>query len=148
MIIRRIFKLTLALAAVVALAVGASSGGASSKFSYSEEVTATGDLVVRFDEMSLKRFVVVDYRLDATADALSASSCATQQILQRLFQTATVSLAPDAKGRVTGTLTLDLDVPQVMTCQYLRHVEYTNVTLTNLSTGHLYRLDPISRDIA
>ena len=27
-----------------------------------------------------------------------------------------------------------------------RHVEYYGMTLTNLATGHVYNLDPISRD--
>jgi hypothetical protein len=148
MTIRRIFGLTLALAAVVVLAAGTSNGGASSKFAYTAEVTATGGAVIHFEEMTLKRFEVVDYQLDATADAFSSSFCDTRQILHRLFPTASISLTPDHKGRVSGSLTLDLSVPQELPCQYLRRVEYTNVTLTNVTTGHVYRLDPVSRDIA
>jgi hypothetical protein len=146
MSIRQIFGLTLALTAVLVLAAGTSNSGASTKFAYTEEVTGTGDAVVHFEEMTLKRFEVVNYQLDATADAFSASLCDTRQILHRLFPTATMLLAPDAKGRVSETLTLDLSVPQELPCQYLRRVEYTNVTLTNLTTGHVYRLDPISRE--
>ena len=31
-------------------------------------------------------------------------------------------------------------------CGCTLHVDYSNVTLTNLASGHVYRLDPISAD--
>ena len=147
MIIRRIFGVTIALTAMLVVTAGTSNGVASSKFGSTEHVTATGDLVIGFEEMTLKRFEVVDYRLDATAIALLVSPCGTDQIVQ-LFPSATVAVAPDARGRVSGTLTLDLEVPVVTTCQVLRRVEYGDVTLTNLTTGRVYRLDPTSREFS
>ena len=54
----------------------------------------------------------------------------------------TVTLTPDA-GRVSSTLTLELG-PSGSLCAP-HYVEYTDVTLTNLTTGHVYRLDSISQ---
>lgn len=141
---RRTFSLALALTALLALATGLATSGASTKFAYAEEVTATGDLIVHFEESSLKRFDGVDYQLDATATSL-LGTCGEQQALMATFPTATTALSPDTKGQVTGTLTLVPDVPPVVPCQRLLRVEYTGVTLTNLATGHAYRLNPVSR---
>jgi hypothetical protein len=61
---------------------------------------------------------------------------------------ASVTLAPDDKGRVAGTLTLsdvNLSTGGPCTCGG-QHVEYFCMTLTNLITGHVYRLDSFSRD--
>jgi hypothetical protein len=57
-----------------------------------------------------------------------------------------VGLTPDAKGRVRGTLVLDVRAPSGSTRASLRHVEYPEPRLTNLTSGHVHRLDPISRD--
>jgi hypothetical protein len=140
---QRRFGLALTLTALLALAASVATSGASTKFVYTEEITATGDLIVHFEEGGLKRFDGVDYQLDATATSL-LGTC-EQQGMVRTFPTATVALSPDGKGRVTGSLTLVLDVPQVFPCQHLLRVEYTSVTLTNLASGHEYRLDPVSR---
>jgi hypothetical protein len=60
---------------------------------------------------------------------------------------ANVASTPDAKGRVTGVLTIDIPTsPAPCGCSGTFHVEYTDVTLTNLTTGRVYRLDSISRD--
>jgi hypothetical protein len=140
---RRMFGLALALTALLALTTGLATSGASTKFAYAEEVTATGDLIVNFEEASLKRFDSVSYQLEATATSV-VGTCELQALMQT-FPTATVALSTDSKGRVSGTLTLVLDLPQVFACQRLLRVEYIDVTLTNLASGHAYRLDPVSR---
>ena len=140
---RRMFGLAFALTALLALTTGLATSGASTKFAYAAEVTATGDLIVNFEEASLKRFDSVGYQADATATSV-LGTC-EQQALVQTFPTATVALSTDSKGRVSGTVTLVLDVPQVVACQRLLRVEHTDVTLTNLASGHVYRLDPISR---
>ena len=60
---------------------------------------------------------------------------------------ASITLTPDDKGAAAGTLTLSVVVisPVPCTCGP-RQVAYFDMTLTNLTTGHVYRLDPISRD--
>jgi hypothetical protein len=132
----------LALTALFALAPGIATSSASTKFTYTHEVTPAGDLIVNFEEGSLKRFDGVDYQIDATATSF-LGTCDNQAMMQT-FPTATVALTPN-NGRVTGTLTALLDLPQVFACQRLLRVEYMDVTLTNLTSGHVYRLDPISR---
>ena len=139
----RRFGLALTLMALLALAASVATSGASTKFAYADEITATGHLIVTFEEGGLKRFDGVDYRLHATATSL-LGTCEQQGMVQT-FPTATVALSPEGKGRVTGSLTLVLDVPQVFPCQHLLRVEYTSVTLTNLASGREYRLDPVSR---
>jgi hypothetical protein len=114
---RRTFALTLAVVGVLALAAGISAAGASTKFAYTQELIQTGigagTAVVSFQEGSLKRFVAVDYQLDATATATSLTFCDDRQIIDRTFPQATVTLIPDESGRVSGTLTLVLDPPQL-----------------------------------
>ena len=143
---RRIFVLTLALAGALVLVAGISAAEASTKFAYTEEVTQTGTAIVRFEEGSLKRFDGLDYQLEATAVATWVSPCGGRLLIEATFPSVTLALIPDAKGRVSGTLTLDLSPPMVTPCEVLQHVEYTSMTLTNLTTGHMYRLDPISQD--
>lgn len=142
---RRIFGLALVLTGALALSASISVAGASSKFAYTEEVTNTGSLVLGFDEGSLKRFASVDYQLDATASAIWDLS-GGQSIGVLYSPRTSVTLSPDDRGRVSGALTLDISQSGGCTCGPLRHVEYTDLTLTNLSTGHVYRLDSISRD--
>jgi len=136
----------LTLTGVLALLACASVAGASSKFAYSETIDATGTFAVSFEEGSLKRFVSVDYQLDATASAVWDLS-GGQSISVRYNPTNGVTLAPDDKGRVRGTLTLDISQSGGCTCGgILRRVEYSDVTLTNAATGRAYRLDSIARD--
>ena len=143
---RRMLSLTLVVAVASVLSVGISAAGASTKFAYTEQVADTADLVVSFEEGSLKRFASVDYQLTATAVSIS---CSDGQCIGSLHNlSATVTLTPDAeRGRVTGTLILDIPPsPAPCVCSGTFHVEYTDVTLTNLTTRHVYRLDSISRD--
>jgi len=135
-------KMTVAVA-VLTLSASISVAGASTKFSSTEEITDVGHLVFDFEEGSLKRFPSVDYQLDATATVASPNLAQLYPDLR-----ASVTLTPDDKGRVAGTLTLsdvNLTAGGPCTCGGL-HVEYFDMTLTNLTTGHVYRLDPISRD--
>ncbi len=133
---QRLVGLVLVLTSVLVLSVGISVAGASTKFSSTEVITGN-DLVLDFQEGSLKRFASVDYRLDGAVLAVYCDG----QGGALLFDT--VALTPDDKGRVRGMLTLDLD-PSGTRCEP-HYVEYTDVTLTNLTTGHLYRLDSVSQ---
>ena len=133
---------------MLALSVGISTSGASTKFAYKTEVTITGSLVLGFEEGSLKRFASVDYQLHTSATAVWDVS-GGQSIGVRYNPTVAVTLAPDDKGRVSGTLTLDLGQSGGCTCAgTLRHIEYAYVTLKNLATGHVYRLDTIAREFS
>jgi hypothetical protein len=140
----------LATGLVVAMVVGlmgSSLAGASGKFGYVEVIQFPGgDLVVTFDEGGQKRFDAVGYRLDATA---SVMTCQDPDHCIAVLSTpsATVTgLTPDEKGRVTGTLTLAPNAGGGGICGCSSHVDYWDVTLTNLASGHVYRLDPISGD--
>jgi hypothetical protein len=55
-------------------------------------------------------------------------------------------LVPDEKGRVTATLTLAREGGCGGVCDSTLHMDYSDVTLTNLTSGHVYRLDPMSGD--
>ena len=145
---RRILGISLLLVGVLAFSVGTSVAGASTKFSSTEVIDDNGHLVLAFEEGSLKRFASVDYRLDATAITRSCDPTG-QQCIGQLFDStdAATVLVPD-DGRVGTTLTLsDVNFPSPGPCTCgPHHVDYSDVTLTNLTTGHVYRLDPISRD--
>jgi hypothetical protein len=140
---RLIVRKMMVAVAVLALSASISVAGASTKFSSTEEITDVGHLVVDFEEGSLKRFASVDYQLDATATVASPSLAQLYPDLR-----ASVTLTPDGKGRVAGTLALsDVDLTFGGPCACGgRRVEYFDMTLTNLTTGHVYRLGPISRD--
>ena len=109
---------------------------------YTEELVA-GDLVVTFEERGLNRFAAVDYRLDGTVSVVHW--CAGQGLGQLESTKATVvGLVPDDSGRVTGSLTLE---PGAGTCGCCTGsvvlVDYSDLILTNLASGHAFRLDPI-----
>ena len=143
--VMRNFVVGLVVFASVVVA-GTSLAGATGKFAYSEEIQfPSGDLLVVFEEGGQKRFDSVDYRLDATAQAISCQDpdhcIATIADLSNTVN----GLVPDAKGRVSGNVELDRGSGGgVCTCTL--HMDYANVTLTNLASGHVYRLDPISAD--
>jgi hypothetical protein len=139
---KRIFGIALLLTGTLVLSAGISLAGASSKFAYTEQVTAARSLIVDFEEGSLKRFASVDYELAATA---RAQYCDGGVEAQALVDTDT--LLPDDKGRVSGSLTLQPGVSPGHVCAP-SYIEFTSVTLTNLSTGHVYRLDSASRDFS
>jgi hypothetical protein len=147
------FHRAIVAAAVLMLSIGLPVAGAvsgpdaneNSKFVYTQEVvsTATNNLLVTFEEGSQKRFPSVDYQLDATVD-VTRISCDGQGTAQRFPQHHTVTGFPDDKGRVAGTFTLEVNASsdQVCTGQQVR-IEYFDMTLTNLTSGHVYLLDDL-----
>jgi hypothetical protein len=137
--------------ALFALFASVSVAGASSKFDSTETIAFPGGhLVVTFDEGGQRRFSSVDYQLSATAVVTSCQTVGdvTQCIAGLTFPINTVAgLVPDDKGRVTGSLTLAGTVGGGGTiCTCTSHVDYSEIVLTNLTSGHVYRLEPISAD--
>lgn len=130
---------------IVALVSAVTVASASTKFDYTTSIDDTGELVVVFEERSLKRFDGVAYRLEAFGAVVTPTWIAAAQAL---VETETL-LVPDTNGRVTGSLatTLGLLLLGPCGCAGGRYLEYTNIVLTNLATGHVYRLDPIRRDM-
>ena len=143
---RSSFRGMVALAALVLLSTGASVAGASTKFAYTERVDEAASLVVQFEEGSQKRFASVDYQLDA--DVVATWTCESGQSVSLDYHgTDLVTLTPDAKGRVSGTLAIGMDQsPGPLLCGLPQHIGVTSVTLTNATSGHVYNLDPITRD--
>jgi len=148
---RRSLTVILALAVGLALSVGVSASAASSKFSNTSAIDSSGGFIVSFEEGGMKKYSSVDYRLDATADAQWLISVdPPQSIAKRYPATASAALAPDENGRISGTLTLDIGQSGgpggLCGCAPLQHVAYFDMTLTNVTTGRVFRLNPISRD--
>ena len=147
---KRFLAAGVALSACLFLAANVMGAAASTKFSYTETFDAVdvANLTVTFQEGSLKRFAAVDYRLDASAEVTWACT-GGQSVAEQLFpSTSLVGLAPDEKGRVSGSATLDLDRSPAGPCPGVGFdVGYSNVTLTNLATGHTYRLDSIEQSL-
>jgi hypothetical protein len=127
---------------------GALSGpdaNANGRLDYTEDIVAS-DLVVNFDEGGQRRFVAVDYRLDATLSVVRF--CDGQGLGEQSFESATVT-GLMAKGHASGTLTLEGPGTVICSCgcsQGTLTVDYTDVTLTNITTGDVYRLEPISQE--
>lgn len=147
---KRLLAHALVVTGALVLSVGISAAGASSKFVYTEEIEfPSGSLAVTFDEGGQKRFATVDYELTAT---VMSKSCSTVDgVTQCLASVANesepvIGLIPDEKGRVTATLTLVRPGGGGGLCECTLHMEYSDVTLTNLRSGHVYRLDPIVGD--
>jgi hypothetical protein len=139
---RGVAALTALLAIAAALAIALPSASASAKFNSTAVVADSGDLVVQFEEGALRRFAAVDYRL--VGDAIAQSP--TLAVLHEGV-TASIALIPDERGRVAGGLTLDIPTSADAPCGCgSLHIEYFNLTLTNLTSGRTYRLDPVSRD--
>jgi hypothetical protein len=147
---RRVFSFVLVLTGALVLWAGSSGAGASGKFAYTEEIQfPSGSLAVAWDEGGQKRFTTVDYELTATAES---TSCMTfDEVTQCIASISEVresvtGLVPDEKGRVTATLTLVRQGGGDGICGCTLHMEYSNVTLTNMTSGHVYRLDPVAGD--
>jgi hypothetical protein len=141
--------LVLALGTLL-LTAGVPTAGSTARFTSGEEITSDGSLVVAFDEGVLKKYAAVRYRLDANVSAIWDAG-GGQQIGQ--LYAATISsdaLAPDTRGRVSTSLSLDISqsggTGGTCTCGSLLQVEYADVTLTNETTGRTYSLAAISRD--
>ena len=136
---RRAFATAVALGLL--LTAGVATSGASTKFSYSTEIGDDAGLILRFEEGSLKRFETVEYRLDGTATTQTPSLGVRHPDL-----TATVVTTTDARGRVAAELRLGITttLPTVCGCGPLQ-VDYFDLTLTNVTTGKVYRLAPVGR---
>ena len=133
---------TLVFAIVLVLGVTVSAAGASTKFTYTPSIDDAAYLVVSFEEGSLKRFDAVDYQLDGFAEV------SRPNMISGFVVTGTARLVTDERGRVSGNIATTVDVlPQVVPCGCTgqRQVTYSDITLTNVTTGHVYRLDPILR---
>ena len=138
-----ISRLATLFTVAAALTVGLSSPGATGRFAYTARVDDNQDLVVQFDEQALNRFGSVDFELRGDAISQTANIGALYEGL-----TATSTLVPDQRGRVAGSLLLDIPSsppPGPCGCGG-RRVEYFNLTLTNLTNGRAYPLSPVSRD--
>ena len=135
---------------LLGLVVGISVAGASPKFASTETVQfPSGNLVVAFDEGGQKRFESVDYRLAATVEATSCTTVNGEtQCVAVLSQPSAdaTGLLPNDKGRVTGSLALSSGADGGTICSCVTHVDYSDITLTNLTSGHVYRLEQISGD--
>jgi len=144
----RRFMIGMLLTASVVFA-GSSFAAAPGKFVYTEEIQFPGGtLSVAFDEGGQKRFDSVGYRLDAN---VTVTTCQEGQCIAVADSPSAtlLDLTPDAKGRVTGSLTLVPPPPGGGgICVCTSSVEYRDVTLTNLTSGHVYRLDATSADSA
>jgi hypothetical protein len=141
--LRGIIALATALTVAATLMVGLSSAGAGTKFAYTAQVEDDEDLVVQFEERKLRGFASVEYQLQGDAIWETPTLAALYEGLM-----GSVTLVPDEHGRASGSLTLDIPSspsPVPCTCGGL-HVEYLNLTLTNLTTGRTYPLEPVARD--
>jgi hypothetical protein len=87
----------------------------------------------------------VDSRLDADGSAIW--DCGNGQLVgAQFFASNTATVVPDVNGHALGSLSLGVQAfPSGCTQLVLQRIDYTNVILTNLTTGHVYRLDPISQ---
>lgn len=137
--------LTLSAGVSVAGAVSDQDANANGRLHYTEEVVAS-DLVVNFDEGGQRPFVAVDYRLDATLSVVRF--CNGQGLGEQSFESATLT-GVMARGHAVGTLTLEGPGTVICSCgcsQGTLTIDYTDVTLTNVTTGDVYRLEPISQE--
>jgi hypothetical protein len=137
--------LVLSIGIPVAGAVSGPGANENSKFVYTEEIVAT-DLVVTIDEGGQKRFESVEYRLDVTVDVFRF--CGGQGIGTRQTLAPAVTVTPNEQGRAVGAFTVDSgtsDTPCSCCTGGTLTVEYFDMTLTNLASGHVYRLDPMSQ---
>ncbi len=145
---RQLFALALTFVAVLVLPA-VTAAEASTKFAYAETFDAVdvANLNVAFEEGSLKRFEAVEYQLDATA-VVTWTCAGGQSVAEQLFPSTSLAVAPDDKGRVSGSATLDLDRSPAGPCPGVGFsVAHSNLMLTNLRTGHVYRLDSIARTL-
>ena len=131
---------------VVALAV-AGPASATGKLAATEAVGTDGALTVSFNEPSQKKFASVSYRLAAEVAATWACPDGST-VGTASSSTATTTVVPGGNGHALGSVSLDAPTVPSSTCTQqlvLQQVDYTNVLLTNLATGHVYPLDSISR---
>jgi hypothetical protein len=118
---------------------------ASAKLAYTEAVAADGTLTASFSEPGLKKLASVDYQLKADVTATWDCDAATTST-QVLGETKTTTVVPGGNGHAVGSISIAVQSsPSGCAQLVLREVDYTSVTLTNLTTGTVYPLDSISR---
>ena len=140
---RGVFRLLMALVALGVLGATVAVAGASTKFSYSASISDAGFLVVDLEEQGQRRFEGVRYQLNATATVVGTNEA---YVLPTSGQTPTPSI-PDDRGRISATVATTDDIfPQVGPCGCgPKVVTYDEITLTNLDSGHTYRLTAVTR---
>jgi hypothetical protein len=150
---RAVLLTAVAAASLLMLSAGASIAGAVSgpdanthgRLDYTEEIVAS-DLIVNFDEGGQRPFVAVDYRLDATRSVVRF--CNGQGLGVQSFESATLT-GLMARGHAVGTLTIEGPGTVICSCgcsQGTLTIDYTDVMLTNVTTGDVYHLEPISQE--
>ena len=135
------------LGCVAAALVTALPVAASGRLAYTEAVAADGSLTVTFNEPSQKKFASVTYELDAQQDVVWACSDGTSNG-RRLFPSNATTVEPVGNGHALGSISLGAPPVTSSNCTSaatLQQIVYTNVTLTNVTTGDVYPLDSISR---
>ena len=134
---------------LMCLVVGVSTVGASPKFSSTATILFPGgSLLVTFDEGGQRRFAAVDYELSANVAATSCTSVDGELscITTATQRTATVTGIVPVSGRAAGSFTLAAIAGGGTICACVLHVDYSDITLTNLTSGRVYELEPISAD--
>jgi hypothetical protein len=139
------------LALVVGLstaeAVSGPGANENSKFVYTEQLAGFDPLVINFDEGSLKRFASVNYELRATASYTRI--CDGQGLGSETAVQDTLSAPTSDEGRATGTFSVSSGSGYTVCgcgCNTgTLTVRFTDMTLTNVTTGRVYRLDPFTQ---
>ena len=152
---RRPIGTALAIAALVTLAVASAAGAVSgpganenSKFVYTEALGGTGfELVLAFDEGSQKRFGSVEYELAGNTSYVRF--CNGQGLGETGAVSKALTVTPDEAGRASGEFTIDSGAgTTICACgcgSGTLTVTFGDMTLTNLATGHVYRLDDFTQ---
>jgi hypothetical protein len=139
----------LAMCVVVPVAGAVSGPGANenSKFVYTEDLGTALALVLAFDEGSQKRFESIAYQLDGNASHIRF--CGGQGLGTMRAFSETLTVTPNEEGRASGVFTIDSGTSDtICACgcgSGTLTVTYSEMTLTNLATGHVYRLDAFTR---
>jgi hypothetical protein len=153
-LMRRTISTTFAIT-TLSLVVGVSTAGAvsgpganeNSKFVYTEQLAGFDPLVINFDEGSLKRFTSVNYELRATASYVRL--CGGQGIGIETAVQDTLLAPVNDEGRATGTFSVSSGSGDTVCgcgCETgTLTVRFTDMTLTNVTTGRVYRLDPLTQ---
>ncbi len=122
---------------------------ASGRLAYTESVAMNGTLTVSFNEPGVRKLAFVNYQLKS--DVMSTWVCDTGTLgTQLLGQTMTITVVPGGNGHASGGISLAVEHPSSSGCTtplVLRDVDYTDVTLTNLTTSNVYPLDSIGENL-
>jgi hypothetical protein len=132
------------MCAVVPVAEAVSGPGANenSKFVYTESLGTGLDLVLTFSEGGQKRFDSVTYQLNGNASHIRI--CDGQGVGATRVVNEMLAVTPGDDGRGSGFFTVDSGVSETICgcgCGSGSLTVTYKLTLTNLATGHVYRLD-------